>query len=117
MYIEHMNAIVINPDKTVTETELSDLKSMQDAVGGYIEAVNLTFGTLWVNEEFRLGQFGPEDFNSIGSDLCGLGGRPDLMLGGILGPVFLTGGPDGTGETLDVTVAGRNAVKRIAREA
>lgn len=111
-----MKALVIGRNKTVTETDLQDYPAMRDAVGGLIEPVDLTFGTLWVNEEF-LYSFGPEDFNSISSDVCGLGGRADLMLTGILGDCFLTGGTDDQGETLDVTEAGRRAVQRVAREA
>jgi hypothetical protein len=110
--------IAIYPDKRVTRVELNALGDYQEIVNGYIEPVNLKFGTLWVNEEFLLGQFGPEDFNSIASDVAGLGGRPDLMLfTPILGPAILTGFVGPEGEDLDFTEAGERAVKRIAREA
>lgn len=110
-------AIVIRPDKTVEEVDLDGYEAYSAVVDGYIEAVNLKFGTLYVNEEFLLGQFGPEDFNSIAGDVCGLGGRPDLMMTGILGPTFLVGGVDDEGNDLDVTDSGRKAVEKVRREA
>ena len=112
-----ITGIAIYPDKRVEEVELNDLKTYQDIVLGWIEAVRLKAGTMYVNEEFLLGQFGPEDYNSIASDVAGLGGRPDLMMTGILGPVVLVGHVDAEGWDEDVTEAGRKLVRRVGREA
>lgn len=109
-------ALAIRPDKTVEEVDLVGLDDMQEVVEGLIQPVDLRFGTLYVNEEF-LYQFGPEDFNSIAGDVCGLGGRSDLMMTGILGPTFLVGGVDDEGYDLDVTDEGRKQVERVRREA
>lgn len=121
-----MRAIVINHDKQLAVKELPDLTAMQAVVGGLIEAVDLRFrgrgsdseaATMWVNEEYLI-HFGPTEFNSIASDVCGLGGRPDFMFRiPILGNAFLTGGTDVEGNTLDVGVRGERAVRRVAREA
>lgn len=111
-----VKGIRIAPDKTVTEIELITLHQYQAAVDGWIEAVGLTFGTMYVNEEFTY-KFGADDFNSIATDVAGLGGRPDLMLTGILGPVILVGFGDSEGYDTDVTVEGRQAVRRVGREA
>lgn len=109
--------IYIGPDKTVEDREYPDLRSLQEAVKGYIEAVRLADGgVMWVNEEFRY-SFTTSDFNSIASDVCGLGGRPDLMLGGILGPVVIQGPADDDGNTTAPTDQARRWVRRVAREA
>jgi len=111
-------AIVIRRDKTLVERDLDGLQDMQSIVEGYIEAVRLLDGsTMWVNEEYRLGQFGADDFNSIASDVAGLGGRPDLMLSGIFGDVFITGPGTPKGDETDVTDQARDWVRRVAREA
>lgn len=113
-----VKAIVIKRDKTLVEREVSGIRDMQSIVEGYIEAVGLSDGsTMWVNEEFRLGQFGPADFNSIASDVAGLGGRLDLTMFGILGDVFITGPADKWGNETDVTEVARGWVKRVANEA
>lgn len=121
-----MRAIVIGHDKQLAVKELPDLTAMQEVVGGLIEPVDLRFrgrgsdfepATMWVNEEYLL-VYGPGEFNSIATDVCGLGGRPDFMFRiPILGNAFLTGGVDQVGDTLDVGEAGERAVRRVAREA
>ncbi len=111
-------AIAIYPDKRVENIDLVGLTDMQAVVKGNIEVIRLTFGDMYVNEEFLLGQFGPDDFNSIASDVAGIGNRPDLMMTGILGPVFLLGPVNmRTGNDTDVTDKGRKAVRRVGREA
>lgn len=110
--------IAIYPDKRVENVTLSDLKAYQAIVGGYIEPVTLSDGsTLYVNEEY-LYQFGPDDFNSIATDVAGLGGRPEFMFRQpILGPAVLVGPVDAEGDDTDVTDAGKRWVQRVAREA
>lgn len=110
-----ITGLAIYPDKRIEEVELSGLEDFQAIVDGWIEPVNLRFGTLYVNEEFFLRQFGPEDFNSIASDVAGIGGNLGLMLTGILGPAVLVGGLDREGYDESVTDAGRKAVERAAR--
>jgi len=113
-----VRGIAIRPDKSVGEVTIDGYKELSAIVRGYIEAVRLTDGsTMYVNEEFRLGQFGPEDRNSIAGDVCGLAGRPDLMLLGILGPVVILGPIDAAGYDTDVTDRMRRVVRRVAREA
>jgi hypothetical protein len=109
--------ILIGTDKTIEDKEFPDLRSLQEAVEGYIEPVTLSDGsTMWVNEEYRY-QFGPERYNSIASDVAGLGGRPDLMLTLILGPVVIQGPPDQDGNSTPPTEQARRWVRRVAREA
>lgn len=113
-----MRVLVLTRDKRVIDRTIDGLADMQAIVEGYIEPVRLSDGsTLWVNEEFRLGQFGPGDFNSVASDVAGLGGRPDLMLTGILGNTFLTGPTDPEGNGTDVTDTARRWVERVGNEA
>lgn len=111
-----VKVLVIDGQNTPYESEISSLNDAQGIVGGLIEAVDLKFGTMYVNEEY-LYRYGPTDYNGIASDVAGLGGRPDLMLTGILGPVYITGPVDREGWDTDVTVTARQAVRRVAREA
>lgn len=113
-----IKGIAIYPDKRVVEVQLSNLKDYQEIVDGHIEAVRFRDGaTMYVNEEFLLGQFGPDDFNSIAGDVCGLNGRPDLMLSGILGPVVVVGPVDREGYDMDITPEMVNSINRVKAEA
>jgi hypothetical protein len=111
--------IYIHPSKHIEIREVDGLDDLQAAVEGYIEAVYLSDGsTLWVNEEFLLGKFGPEDANWVASDVASLGGRSEFMLlHPILGPVILCGPADSQGEGTSVSRAAVSWVIRVAREA
>lgn len=113
-----VKGIAIYPDKRVEEITVSGLSDMQAVVDGYIEPITLKDGsTLYVNEEY-LYRFGSPDFNSIASDVAGLGGRPEFMLRQpILGPALLVGPVDAEGNDTDVTATARRWVQRVAREA
>ena len=71
--------LVITTDKQVYDKEVTTLAEQQEIVGGLIEPIDLPQigATLWVNEMFL---FTDLEFNSIATDVCGLGGRSDLML-------------------------------------
>ncbi len=111
-------AIKILPDKTVEDVEVNSLEDGQAIVGGFIEAVSLKDGsTLWVNEEY-IYAFDNSEFNSIATDVAGLGGRIDIMLSNpIKGAAYITGPPDDEGETTDVTKTAKSWVTRVSREA
>lgn len=111
-------ALVIRPDKTIEEVIITGYRDLADAIGGYIEPVTLKTGdTMYVDEEYRLKNYGAEDFNSIATDVAGLGGRPDLLLHGILGTVVIVGPIDEEGDDTDITAGARRMVKRVAGEA
>lgn len=109
-------AVIVTRDKQVTETDFVNYKDIQAAVEGWIEAVKLNGCTMYVNEEF-LFRFGPEDFNSIASDICGLCGRLDLMFSGILGNVLITGPLDDEGRDTDIPDSMIRIINRVAGEA
>ncbi len=113
-------AIAIYPDKRVEDVEIRNYKDGQAIVGGLIEPVTLRFGrtycTMYVNEEFRYA-FDVSDFNSIARDVAGLGGRIDLLMGGILGPVYIVGDLDDEGYDTDVPDRVRQEVEWVQREA
>lgn len=112
-----VKGIAIYPDKRVEEVVLSDLADYQDIVVGLIEPVTLKDGsTMYVNEEFRY-RFTATDFNSIAGDVCGLGGRTDLMLTGILGAVVVVGPVDRNGYDTDVTPTALQWIGYVAKEA
>lgn len=109
--------MAIYPDKRVSEVEVKELADYQHIVDGWIEAVTLSDGsTMYVNEEYTY-KFGPDDFNSIASDVAGLGGRMDLLIYGILGPVVVVGPVDRKGYDTDITKQARQWITRVEREA
>lgn len=119
--MSEIKAVAIYPDKRVEFKEFpakeSNLEAFQEIVDGWIEPVTLTDGsTMYVNEEFRY-KFTADDYNSIASDVAGLGGRPDLMLTGILGGVVIVGPVDDEGYDTSLTDAARKWVQRVKREA
>ncbi len=115
-YGYHMtNGIVITADKKVTVRDIDGLSDMQAIVGGYIERVGLKDGSsMYLNEEGRIHGL---PFNSIASDVLGLGGRADLMLAGVMGDAFIVGPDDGEGNDTHVTDAAKRWVERVKREA
>lgn len=112
-----VKGIAIYPDKRVEEVTSSSYKDLQAIVGGLIEPVTLRDGsTMYVNEEYRY-VYGPDDFNSIATDVCGLGGATHILLQGILGPVVIVGPLDAEGDDTDVTDTAKRWVQRVKREA
>jgi len=114
-------AIAVYPDNRVEDVEVNGYKDGQAIVGGRIEPVALRFGsndygTMYVNEEFRY-VFDADDFNEIARSVAGLCGRLDLLIGGVLGPVYFVGDLDEEGYVNDVTERIRQVVERVAREA
>ncbi len=110
-----IKGLAIYPDRGYEEVEVKELDDYQGIVGGMIEAVELIGGsTMYVNEEFLLGQFGPADHNVLASRVAELGGRPDLNgVPGILGPVLLVGPVDGDGNDTDLGVRMREMVMAV----
>ncbi len=107
--------LAVYPDKRVEEVKVDGLADMQAVVGGLIEPVTLADGsTMYVNEEGRI--FGLP-FNSIASDVAGLGGAVHVMLQGVVGPVLLLGPLDNLGDHTDLTDQVRVWVRRVAIEA
>lgn len=109
-----MQAIIIKTDKTVEHRDVT-FSECQEIVGGLVEAVTLSDGSaIFANEE---GRFMGLDFNSIATDVAGLGGRTDVLLMGLLGNAVIVGPPNSKGETQDVTEQATRWVERVAREA
>lgn len=112
-----VKGIAIYPDKRVVDVEINDYKDGQAIVQGLIEPVGLKDGsTMYVNEE-GLYLFDNDQFNSIATDVAGLGGRTDLLFSGLKGPVYIVGPLDNDGYDTDVTDTARRWVNRVAREA
>lgn len=96
-------ALQINIDGTTTELDLEapqgSLRILQGAVGGWIQAVDISDNlTMWVNEEGKLEGLLPNEFGTrLFSKRFGEG--VDVIVGNIV----LTGGTDDEGETLGLT--------------
>ena len=111
-----IKGLAIHPDKRVEEVTLRRLEDYQGAIGGLIEPIMLKDGsTMYVDDEFLSRKL--DEFNSVAGDVAGLGGRPDVMLSGILGPVVIVGPLDQHGYDTDVTDLARRWVERVRREA
>ena len=95
-----MRAIYITTDNEIALASVDPdnlLKDLQNAVGGWIEAVNLTDNiTMWINEEGKLNNL---PLNVTATLLYHtVYGPYDL----IVGNVILTGGPDDDGNTTEI---------------
>jgi len=55
--------------------------------------------------------------NSLATDVCGVGGRPDLLMQGIVGDVFIVGPTDDEGDDTDLTDLVRRIVLRCSEGA
>ena len=92
--------VVIETTGTARVIELDDtLAQLQQAVGGYIEAVTLPNGaTMWLNEE---GKINGLDHNQQAQFIFDRSFGPGVDV--IVGNAVITGGPDEEGETLGLT--------------
>jgi hypothetical protein len=97
--------VVIKTDGTLERLDLSvaeqELKSLQNAVGGYVQVIELEEDfTMWVNEEGKL--LGLEE-NKIATVIWEVRFGIDTDI--ICGDVVFTGGMDEDGETLTISEA------------
>lgn len=74
----------------------SSLKTLQESVGGYVQAIDLLGLTMWINEEGKIENL---PFNPFATILWEAEfGKTDL----ILGDIVLTGQPDDEGFTTSI---------------
>jgi len=99
-------ALMVTPEGKVSnlDLELNELKQLQEAVDGYIEAVSFTGFTMWVNEEglFR---------NDLKPNAVAYGFYPTPIMGNIV----FTGSTDDEGETLPLNEKDAKVIRRIAK--
>lgn len=102
-----MKALKISTTGEETELEDTDLKTLQDGVGGYIEAIHLDSITMWVNED---GIALKLPLNPRAQELWerAVPGWPHH--GHLVGDVVLTGATDEEGEIIPLT---RELMKRL----
>ncbi len=109
---KQMLAIKLDTDGVAVEVEISEegqrLKQLQEAVGGWVEAVDLSPTlTMWCNEEGKLIGL---PLNSLATDLWEESfGKTDL----IKGNVIFTGGVDDEGSTLGLDEATTNKLRKL----
>ena len=103
--------VVIKADGTLERLDLSEseqeLKSLQNAVGGYVQVIELEDDfTMWVNEEGKLLNLPVNEIATVIWEVrFGIG--TDI----ICGDVVFTGGMDEDGETLTISEAN---IQRLA---
>ena len=103
--------VVIKADGTLERLDLSEseqeLKSLQNAVGGYVQVIELEDDfTMWVNEEGKLLNLPVNEIATVIWEV-----RFGLDTDIICGDVVFTGGMDEDGETLTISEAN---VQRLA---
>lgn len=104
-------AIKINTDGTLTELDLDSaegsLKVLQNAVGGWVQAIDLTPEvTMWINEEGKLDGL-PLNFHGTMFWSASFGFGTDQ----IVGDIVLTGGTDEEGETLELSAKAEEVIR------
>jgi len=110
---QKMLAIEITTEGQLKEVELNNngegqLEILQTAVGGLVQAVDLSEGlTLWCNEEGKMLNF---DVNRIATKMWEeVFGQTDV----IMGNVIFTGGTGEEGETLGLDEATANKIRAL----
>ncbi len=103
--------VVIKADGTLERLDLSEseqeLKSLQNAVGGYVQVIELEDDfTMWVNEEGKLLNLPVNEIATVIWEV-----RFGLDTDIICGDVVFTGGMDEDGETLTISEAN---IQRLA---
>jgi hypothetical protein len=95
-------AIIIKTNYEMVAVDLKasdELETLQSAVGGWIEAVDLAEDlTMWVNEEGKLKGL---EVNPIGTDLFNKYFKDHRDI--IVGDIVLTGGTNSKGNTVGLT--------------
>lgn len=104
-------ALKISTNGTITELDLDapegSLRVLQGAVGGYVQAVDLTPQvTMWINEEGKLDGL-PLNFHGTMFWSASFGIGTDE----IVGDIVLTGGVDDEGETLELSAEAEEVVR------
>jgi hypothetical protein len=104
-------ALVVSTAGIITEVDLDNdsLKTLQTAVGGWIQAVDLNPTiTVWMNEE---GKFNGMELNPYATLIWGaaFGHGTDV----IMGTAVFTGGTDENGETLAIGEIEEKAVREM----
>jgi len=94
-----IKAVTITSEGLQSEVEFTEensLETLQAAVGGYIQAIDLLGLTMWINEEGKIHNL---PFNPFATLLWEAEfGKTDV----ILGDIILTGQPDGEGFTTSI---------------
>lgn len=102
-------ALMITPEGKVSKLDLNssnELKQLQKAVGGYIEAVDLMPDlTMWVNEEGLL-------MENLQINLVAYG----FYTNPIMGNIVFTGGTDENGDTTALSEDYELAIRRVAKQ-
>jgi hypothetical protein len=103
--------VVIKADGTLERLDLSEseqeLKSLQNAVGGYVQVIELEDDfTMWANEEGKLLNLPVNEIATVIWEV-----RFGLDTDIICGDVVFTGGMDEDGETLTISEAN---IQRLA---
>lgn len=100
-------ALKIDTDGKVSTLDITEneLKQLQEAVDGYIEAVNFGSFTMWVNEEGLLR-------NDLKPNPVAYGFYPQPIMGNIV----FTGLSDEEGDTLPLSEDWAKAIRKIAKQ-
>jgi len=95
-------AVVIKTDNTVEviDIEKDTLAQLQKGVGGYVQAIDLSADvSMWLNEEGKLIGL---PHNTLGQKHWDKAFGPGTDT--VMGDIVLTGGVDGEGDTIGLTV-------------
>ncbi len=100
-------ALKIDTEGKVTALDITEneLKQLQEAVDGYIEAVTFGGFTMWVNEEGLLR-------NDLVPNPVAYGFYPRAIMGNIV----FTGNADSEGDTLPLDEKWAKAIRKIAKD-
>lgn len=99
-----VRALLVRPDR-MDRVQVRGIEDMQSAVGGYVEALTLPYGTAFFDEDGRMKNL---PYNVIGSLICGRD---------ILGNVLVMGPVTSDGANTDLPEARMEEMHMLGREA
>lgn len=101
--------LVLKTDNTTERIEIS-LDSLQKAVGGYVQALDFSDYTMWINEEGKLISSMEPNFIATTAFINEFRYQDVIM-----GDVVFTGGADENGETLSLDEKTMADIEQLAK--
>jgi hypothetical protein len=101
--------LVLKTNNTTERLEEISLETLQSAVGGWVQALDFSDYTMWINEEGKLIADMKPNFMATAMFI-----NEFQVQDGIMGDVVFTGGADKNGETLPLDEEVMSLIEQLA---
>jgi hypothetical protein len=101
--------LILRTDNTTERLDETSLETLQKAVGGWVQALDFSSYTMWVNEEGKLIEGTQPNFTATAMFI-----NEFQVQDSIMGDVVFTGGTDQNGETLPLDSEVLTLIEQLA---